>query len=69
MTMRENGFKVEEIGVCSKSAQEAALPVLARALVQVIRSRLDNGEYIVEDGLVKLRWEVSDERLSTASRF
>ena len=44
-----------------EAAQEAALPLLADALVQIIRSSLDSGRYIVENGVVKLREEVSRE--------
>ena len=45
----------------SVDAQDAALPLLADALVQIIRSSLDSGRYIVENGVVKLREEVSRE--------
>lgn len=64
-TMRRNGFKIEEIGIedqfSLETAQEAALPVLAKALAEIIRSRLDNGQYIVENGLVKPRKETDCE--------
>jgi hypothetical protein len=70
--MRRNGFKIEEIGTDGlrlETLQDAVLPILADYLVKVIRSRLDNGQYIIENGFVKLREEVSDEQLSTASRL
>ena len=41
-----------------EAAREAALPLLADALMQIIRSGLDSGRYIVENSVVKLRKEV-----------
>ena len=64
-TVRDNGFEIEEIGTDKypslEAAQEAALPVLADALTGIIRSGLDNGPYIVENGVIRLREEVTHE--------
>ena len=64
-TMHQNDLRIEERGtqryVSSVDAQDAALPLLADALVHMIRSGLDRGQYIVENGVVKLREEVSRE--------
>jgi hypothetical protein len=68
-----NGFEVEEIGiedhVTLEAAQVAVLPVLAATLADLIRSRLDNGQYIIENGFVKVREEVKDERLPASARL
>ena len=63
--MRRNGFRIEEIGTekhaSLEAAQEAALPVLADALAQIIRDHLDSGRYIADNGVLKLREEANDE--------
>ena len=63
--MRRNGFKIEEIGIedqfSLRAAQEAAVPILADALAKIIRSRLDTGQYIVDNGFVKTQREVDRE--------
>jgi len=67
------GLRTEELGTnrypSLEAAQDAALPLLAELLASVIRSGLDSGRYIVENGVVKLsEEEVVCERLSAASR-
>ena len=63
--MQPENLIIEEKGteryVSPADAQEAALPLLADALANMIRSGLDRGQYIVENGVVKLREEVSRE--------
>ena len=64
-TMQRTELRIEERGTqrhaSSVDAQDAALPLLADALVHMIRSGLDRGQYIVENGVVKLRREVGRE--------
>lgn len=66
-------IKIEEIGVEDPSwlegAQEAALPVFAATVVHLIRSRLDNDQYIVENGFVEPRGKMNDDRLSASTRL
>ena len=63
--MRRNGLTIQEKGAeghaSLEDAQDAALPLLADALAHMIRSGLDRGQYIVENGVVKLRQEVGRE--------
>lgn len=65
MRMLDKAFEIEEIGTerygSLEDARQAALGPLAQALVDIIRSGLDNGDYIVQDGLVKLREEADHE--------
>ena len=60
-----DSFEIEESGVETYSsledAQEAALPSLAEALVQMIRSGLDNGRHVAENGVVILQLETNRE--------
>lgn len=60
-----NRFEIQEFGTerytSVEDAQEAALGPLAHSLAEMIRSRLDNGTLIVEDGQVKLQREVDHE--------
>ena len=60
-----DSFEIEESGVETYSsledAQEAALPSLAEALVQMIGSGLDNGRYVAENGVVILQLEANRE--------
>ena len=64
-TMRRIDVRFEEIGTPNYPslvhAQEAALPSLAEALVQMIRSGLDNGRYLAENGVVILQLETNRE--------
>ena len=63
--MLDDGFEIEEFGTeeypSLTDAQDAGLGPLADLLVAVIRSGLDNGDYIVQDGLVRVRGEVDYE--------
>jgi len=65
MRMLDKGFEIEEIGTelygSLEDARQAALGPLAQALVDIIHSGLDNGDYIVQDGLVKVREEADHE--------
>ena len=64
-SIHTDSFEIEESGVETYSsledAQEAALPSLAEALVQMIRSGLDNGRYLAENGVVILQLETNRE--------
>lgn len=59
--MRHNGFEIEEIETekypSLEEAQEAALPDLSNALAQMVRLGLDNGRYVVDNGLVRMTEE------------
>lgn len=63
--MPDSEFEIQELGTerysLPEDAQDAALRPLAEILADIIRSGLDNGRYIVEDGLVKVREEVDHE--------
>ena len=63
--IQRDTLRIEERGTqryaSSVDAQDAALPLLADALAQMIRSGLDRGQYIAENGVVQLREEVSHE--------
>ena len=63
--MPRNELTIQEEGTDKhtslEDAQDAVLPLLADALANMIRSGLDRGQYIVENGVVKLRQEVSRE--------
>lgn len=58
-------FEIEETSIeCYPSleaAQDATLPMFGEVLGRIIRSGLDNGKLIVQDGLVQLREGVDDE--------
>lgn len=65
-------YEIEELGTeeypfpegsfrTLEDSQDAALEPLAEILVTMIRSGLDNGDYIVQDGLVEVRKEVELE--------
>ena len=64
-TVRHDGFVIEEIGTAGYSsledAQEAASSALAEVLAQAIRSGLDNGRYVTENGFVRIVEEARDE--------
>lgn len=63
--MPDTGFEIQEFGTerysSLEDAQDAALRPLAQVLADMIRSGLDNGHYIVQDGLVKFREEMDCE--------
>lgn len=61
----ETTLEIEESGAeqypSLKDAQDAALGPLADVLAGMIRSGLDKGRYVVEDGAVRERKEVRHE--------
>lgn len=61
----DSRLEIEEWGTkrypSLEDAQEGALRPLAEALAAIIRSGLDNGRYIVQDGLVRVQKEADDE--------
>lgn len=70
---RQRQFTIEEFGMdrypSLQAAQDGAMPVLAEVLANVIRSGLDSGRYLVQNGVVKLSEEEGAcERLSVARR-
>ena len=64
-SIHTDSSEIEESGVETYSsleaAQEAALPPLATVLAGIISQRLDTGEYIVENGVVRSKREVCCE--------
>jgi hypothetical protein len=73
MVERQEGLRIEEVGTgrfpSLEAAQEATMPVLAEFLAKAIRSGVDSGRYIVENGVVKPCEEVrGDEQLPAAER-
>jgi hypothetical protein len=64
-SIHDDSFEIEESGSDTYSSreatQQAALPALTELLVPMIRSGLDSGRYIIENGVVRINRESRGE--------
>lgn len=72
-TKQRQGLVIKEFGgdrhPSLEAAQQAAMPIIAQLLANVIQSGLDSGRYFVENGVVKLsKEEDTHEQLSATKR-
>jgi hypothetical protein len=72
-TKRPEGPQIEELSGSRhrslQAAQEAAMPILAQLVANIVHAGLDSGRYIVENGIIKLSEEVrSGEQLPARER-
>jgi hypothetical protein len=65
-SVHDNSFEIEECGsdtyFSREATQQAALPALTELLAPIIRSGLDSGRYMIENGVVRINREPNGER-------